>query len=71
MDRGAWQATVHEVAKVGPNLATKPPPPPPWRSYEHIRECAYTYIHICMYIHSLLSEIQIELGHMYFSWEPL
>ena len=28
MDRGAWQATVHGVAKVGHNLATKPPPPP-------------------------------------------
>ena len=25
MDRGAWWATVHEVARVGPNLATKPP----------------------------------------------
>ena len=27
MDRGAWWATVHEVARVGQNLATKPPPP--------------------------------------------
>ena len=26
MDRGAWGATVHGVAKVGYNLATKPPP---------------------------------------------
>ena len=25
-DRGAWQATVHEVARVGDNLATKPTP---------------------------------------------
>ena len=25
MDRGAWQATVHGVARVGHNLATKPP----------------------------------------------
>ena len=25
MDRGAWQATVHGVAIVGNNLATKPP----------------------------------------------
>ena len=24
-DRGAWQATVHGVARVGHNLATKPP----------------------------------------------
>ena len=26
MDRGAWQAPVHGVARVGHNLATKPPP---------------------------------------------
>ena len=26
MDRGAWQATVHGVAKIGHDLATKPPP---------------------------------------------
>ena len=25
MDRGAWQATVHGVTRVGHNLATKPP----------------------------------------------
>ena len=28
IDKGAWQATVHGVARVGHNLATKPPPPP-------------------------------------------
>ena len=27
MDRGAWRATVHGVARVGHDLATKPPPP--------------------------------------------
>ena len=27
-DRGAWQATVYGVARVGHDLATKPPPPP-------------------------------------------
>ena len=27
MDRGDWQATVHVVARVGYDLATKPPPP--------------------------------------------
>ena len=27
MHRGAWQATVHWVARVGHDLATKPPPP--------------------------------------------
>ena len=29
MDRRAWWATVHGVARVGHDLATKPPPPPP------------------------------------------
>ena len=29
MNRGAWQATVHGVARVGHDLATKPPLPPP------------------------------------------
>ena len=27
MDRGAWQATVPGIARVGHTLATKPPPP--------------------------------------------
>ena len=26
MDRGAWRATVHGVARVGHDLVTKPPP---------------------------------------------
>ena len=30
MDRGAWQAIVHGVARVGHDLAIKPPPPPPY-----------------------------------------
>ena len=29
MDRGAWLATVHGVARVRHDLATKPPSPPP------------------------------------------
>ena len=28
MDRGVWRVTVHGVARVGHNLASKPPPPP-------------------------------------------
>ena len=31
MDRGAWQATVHGVARVGHDLVTKPPPSPALR----------------------------------------
>ena len=30
MDRGAWQATVPGVARVGHDLATKPPPQALW-----------------------------------------
>ena len=29
MERGAWQATVHGVTRVGHDLGAKPPPPPP------------------------------------------
>ena len=43
MDRGAWQATVHGVARVGHDLVTKPPNQPPnirvqiclWTSVSH------------------------------------
>ena len=43
MDRGAWRAAVHGVARVGHDLVTKPPPPPPcrWissRCYSHISD---------------------------------
>ena len=35
MDRGAWQATVHGVSRVGHDLATKPLPP--WKeSYDKL-----------------------------------
>ena len=36
LNRGAWQATVHWVARVGHDLATKPPPPPPHASLHKI-----------------------------------
>ena len=38
MDRGAWQATVHRVTRVGCNLATKPPP-----LFQHIVGCKGFY----------------------------
>ena len=37
MDRGAWQATVHGVARVGPDLETKPPPPYLWHKYQTLK----------------------------------
>ena len=36
MDRGAWQATFHEVARVRHDLATKPPPLP----------CVFEYMYV-------------------------
>ena len=33
MDRGAWQATIHGVARVRHDLATKPPPNPRNRKF--------------------------------------
>ena len=39
MNRGAWQATVHGVARVGHDLATKPPPPPPIWELEKLMMC--------------------------------
>ena len=35
MDRGARQATVHGVARVGHDLETKPPPPPDFDEEKH------------------------------------
>ena len=48
MDRGAWQATVHGVARVGHDLVTKPPPPPPpsclsHNSSHHHRFCSFAH----------------------------
>ena len=38
MNRGAWQAAIHGVARVGHNLATKPQPPPtPNFSFTHLQ----------------------------------
>ena len=47
MDRGAWQGTVHGMARVGHDLATKPPPPcyplEIWDCYSMMK--MYTEIH--------------------------
>jgi len=39
MDRGTWQATIHGVARVGHDLATKPPPPSYRRCVINIAKC--------------------------------
>ena len=38
MNRGAWQATVHEVARVGYDLATTPPPPQKLKPHGNLKE---------------------------------
>ena len=36
MNRGAWQATVHGVTRVGHDLVTKPPPSPPSKYMQNL-----------------------------------
>ena len=48
MDRGAWQATVHGIARVGHNLTSKPPPHTYIHTYAYIQ--IHTYLHISTYI---------------------
>ena len=53
MDRGAWQATVHGVTRVGHDLVTKPPkPPPPYEFSQYSRNilsATSTYPRTLMY----------------------
>ena len=46
MDRGAWRAAVHGVARVGHDLATKPPPLWGWGEVKGIHSASpYLLIH--------------------------
>ena len=54
MDRGAWQATVHGIARVGHDLATKPPPP---RDPLEIWDC-YSMMKMYIEIHQLLDDFR-------------
>ena len=50
MDRGAWRAAVHGVAKVGHDLATAPPP----TTLSILLGLSYIYIYIyikCTHMH--------------------
>ena len=49
MDRGAWQATVHGVARFGLDLVTKPPQP---YTYTHIYIYIYMYVYTHTYTHT-------------------
>ena len=51
MDRRAWLATVHGVARVGYNLATKQPPP-----------CIYMFLNfLCFYFHNNKYDISAKV----------
>ena len=52
MDRGAWWATVHGVARVGHDLETKPPPPPSKRYYSHLWNSLHALAEKAMATHS-------------------
>ena len=47
MDRGAWRATVHEVARVGHNLATK-------QLCLYMCTCVCTCVCVCACIHATM-----------------
>ena len=47
MDRGAWQATVHRIARVRHNLVTKPPPQKTflnWQMEVNLEVNSHTYL---------------------------
>ena len=50
MDRGAWWATFHGVAKVGHDLVTKP--------HHHPTNTAFfSYFHLCIFIYKYIQEL--------------
>ena len=59
MDRGAWQAIVHEVARVGHDLLTKPPPC-------IIKWCVRIYLSIytIVYITNVYMPICIKMAYI-------
>ena len=63
MDRGAWQATVHGVLRVGRDLATKPPLYIYYiyiYIHTHIYTHAHIYTHIYIHIHKIYNSSTIN-----------
>ena len=56
IDRGAWQAAVHGVARVGHDLATTPPPPP--------GPCMLCFWSVMKHLQQDLRSSQNLLGHL-------
>ena len=57
MDRGAWLATVHGVARVRHDSATKPPPPSP----KLTQHCKSTYTPIKIVLKQNFQIINVPL----------
>ena len=55
MDRGAWRAPVHGIARVRHDLATKLPPP---YIYMYVYVCVYVYVYVYVYLQ--LNEHEFE-----------
>ena len=71
-DRGAWQATVHGVARVRHDLVTKPPHNCStmfcqFLLYKEVNQCMYTYIPSLLGLppHQVITEHQAELPMIY------
>ena len=57
MDRGAWQAAVHGIARVEHNLATKPP----WKEDCHTAWMAREFEGEWIHVHVWLSPFSVHL----------
>ena len=60
MGRGAWQATVHRVTRVGHDFATKPPPPPPYVSFL-LLQLTYSFFERAKFCTSVLDSVPHHL----------
>ena len=67
--RGAWQATVHGVTRVGHDLVTKPPPPPPLYFSKHctVRSkkfsyCVFFRYYLCEKYYKPITVLHCQLG---------
>ena len=49
MDKGAWQAIVHVVTRVGHDLATKPPPQYPFTENPTVDKCGGIFDNRCYF----------------------
>ena len=63
MDRGAWWAPVHEAARVGHDLVTKPPPPYCRGTAEPITGVTPPFIQLCLLQFRLVLTTSLYLAY--------